>query len=77
MRSRTGRGFSFVTLAEGANAGGTSVEALIKSAGGTPDAVIRDLEGLVPYHDEMENLLKTPLSQEEFRARAMTCGGAL
>jgi len=60
--------FSFVTLAEGANAG-TSVDALIKSAGGTPDAVIRDLEGLVPYHDEVANLLKTPLSQQEFRRK--------
>ncbi len=62
--------FSFVTISEGQNAGGTSVDALIKSAGGTPDAVIQKLQGLLPYHDEVANLLKTPLSQEEFRRKS-------
>jgi hypothetical protein len=57
--------FSFLQLQNPAK----DVPALVKEAGGTPDAVTKKLQDLVVYHEEVAKLLSLSLPQQEFREK--------
>jgi hypothetical protein len=57
--------FAFMQFSNDAPA----IPALVKSAGGTPDAVTKKLQDLLVYHDEVISLLSLSLPQQEFRRK--------